>query len=279
MPSLAGTPRSLLPALAVSFALPAQSQHFSSVGRAAAAKRIVECPTVRRDGTVQPAATSAAEDGDGGGELLVTNFFMYRPAAGEAGAAAAGGSDGGAADTGAVATGRLNLTQVWIWDFLWGLMWSVSNPMTWESRLKQGGPKDRLPGSVRAKGPLALPQVVCVIPSASTLPRPCIHQVTAEDKTARMDELMGERRQQLSALAAILNKGAAGPTAVKPKPTQVRALPAMLAGEGGVTTVGFGAPAAAGGSAAAAAPPLAGERKRKGPADMEAMMKALEGRM
>jgi hypothetical protein len=106
-------------------------------------------------------------------------------------------------------------------------------------------------------------------------------QVTAEDKTSRMEELMTERRQQLSSLAAILNKAPAGAAAVKPKPTQIRSLPAMPAAEGGVTTVGFGAPsattAAADGAAAPSVP--AGERKRKGPADMAAMMKALEGRM
>ncbi|KAG2442492.1 hypothetical protein HXX76_002578 [Chlamydomonas incerta] len=195
-----------------------ESQHFSSVGRAAAAKRIVECPTAGKDGKMQPAATSATEDGDGAGELLVTNFFMYRPAACESGPASAGGSDGGAVDTGAVATGRLNLTQV-----------------------------------------------------------------TAEDKTARMMELLGERRQQLTALAAILNKGTAVATAAKPKRTQVGPLPAMPTAEGGITMVGFGAPsapgdgAAAAAAAAAAAPVPAGERKRK--PDMAVMMKALEGRM
>ncbi|KAG2448260.1 hypothetical protein HYH02_006844 [Chlamydomonas schloesseri] len=191
-----------------------ESQHFSSVGRAAAAKRIVECPTVGKDGKTHPAAKPSTEDGEGSeGELLVTNFFMYRPTARESAPGAASGLDGGAADTGVVATGRLNLTQV-----------------------------------------------------------------TAEDKTSRMEELMAERRQQLSSLAAILNKGA---TAVKPKPTQIRSLPSMPPAEGGVTTVGFGAPLATTAAADGAAGPVlpAGERKRKGPADMAAMMKALEGRM
>ncbi|GLC61744.1 hypothetical protein PLESTB_001798300 [Pleodorina starrii] len=89
-----------------------ESQHFSSVGRLAASKRLVE--TNRTTQATAPGADEAEKDVD---------FFMYRPAGrqgqgqgqaggGAAAAAAAAAGESGGADEAAVATGRLNLTQV-----------------------------------------------------------------------------------------------------------------------------------------------------------------------
>ncbi|KXZ53687.1 hypothetical protein GPECTOR_6g604 [Gonium pectorale] len=84
-----------------------EAQHFSSVGRAAAAKRLVDIPKSKPTAGEGPAPGSRAAgpkaEGEGEAEL---DFFMYRPAG-------RGGADAGAAaDAGAVATGRLNLTTV-----------------------------------------------------------------------------------------------------------------------------------------------------------------------
>ncbi|EFJ46419.1 hypothetical protein VOLCADRAFT_93192 [Volvox carteri f. nagariensis] len=105
-----------------------EAQYFSSVGRAAAAKRLVDTNRT----TLQAAGSADADVDDA---VREPDFFLYRPVGQEAVARA------GSGDTGAVATGRLNLTQV-----------------------------------------------------------------TADDKARRMEEMLLERRQQLEALALVLDR-------------------------------------------------------------------------
>ncbi|KAG2487112.1 hypothetical protein HYH03_014225 [Edaphochlamys debaryana] len=233
-----------------------ESQHFSSVGRAAASKRLVDCPPPK-PGSAAAAAAAAAATGEaadaaakpaaadppaGVDESGPTNFFMYRVLPGRTGGTAAataeGGSDGSgangsgsgsaapAADTGAIATGRLNLTQV-----------------------------------------------------------------TVEDKAARMEELMDERRQQLDSLAEVLSRPAGLPrrrpnasaaaNAPKPDPPAPRptaapsAAAAAPAPVSGASAASGAAPAGAGAGAGAEG----GAVKKKAKADVAAMMRALEGRM
>ncbi|GFR51971.1 hypothetical protein Agub_g14498 [Astrephomene gubernaculifera] len=84
-------------------------QHFSSVGRIAASKRLVD--TLRT--TVK--AAGGAEPGDEVPNSMMPDFFMYRPMgprSAVASSASGSSSAAAAADTDAVAVGRLNLTQV-----------------------------------------------------------------------------------------------------------------------------------------------------------------------
>ncbi|GIL67145.1 hypothetical protein Vafri_20587 [Volvox africanus] len=94
-----------------------ESQHFCSVGPAAANKRLVEIPSTdsrrkrEKDKGHEAEAAGASGADDAQGNDPAGSFFMYRPVG-----QVAVDNGSGSADTAVVATGRLNLTHVTVED-------------------------------------------------------------------------------------------------------------------------------------------------------------------